>query len=93
MKKDTHTILRRPRITEKASISAEKGVFVFEIDPAASKKAVAHAVKELYKVTPVKVATVTTPAKRVFVRGKWGKKVGIKKAYVYLKKGDTIEFV
>jgi ribosomal protein L23 len=30
------------------------------------------------------------PKKNTFIRGKWGTQAGIKKAIVFLKKGDTI---
>jgi ribosomal protein L23 len=50
-------------------------------------------VKEIYKVTPVRVNIVNLPAKIVFARGKTGRKSAIKKAIVTLKKGDKIEFV
>ncbi|MEK7635264.1 MAG: 50S ribosomal protein L23 [Patescibacteria group bacterium] len=83
--------LLRPRITEKASFVAEKGVYTFEVAVDATKKQVAEAVKVFYKVTPVKVNMVKNPAKQVFVRGKKGTKAGVKKAYVYLKEGDKIE--
>ena len=63
----------------------------FEIDPKATKVLVGKAFIEKYKVNPVKISTVTIPAKNVFVRGKKGKKSGYKKAYIYLKKGDKIE--
>ncbi len=49
--------------------------------------------KEKYKLSPVKIKTVTIPAKNVFVRGKKGKKSGYKKAYIYLKKGEKIEVI
>ncbi len=92
--KNISTILIKPRVTEKASINAElKNVYVFEIAKGANKKDVMQAVKELYKVTPVKVATSRIPSKQVFVRGKWGVKSGGKKAYIYLKKGDKIEII
>jgi large subunit ribosomal protein L23 len=93
MKNDIHTILIRPHITEKATITSEAGVYVFEIAKDATKTDVSRAIKSLYKVTPVQVRTVTTPAKRLFVRGKRGASAGNKKAYVYLKKGDTIEIM
>ena len=87
-------LLRRPRITEKASLKAEsENVYVFEIDQSANKKTTALALKELYKVYPVKIRIAPIPRKRVFVRGKWGMKSGGKKAYVYLKKGDKIDIV
>jgi len=89
--KTLSSVLLRPRITEKATVSSEKSVYVFEIAADATKTAVAKAVKDLYKVTPVKVSTVTVPAKQTVVRGKRGTKAGYKKAYIYLKKGETIE--
>lgn len=91
MKPDLNSILIRPRITEKATIKAEGSVYTFEVDPKSTKSQVEEAFIEKYKVNPVKVSTVTIPAKNVFVRGKRGKKSGYKKAYIYLKKGDKIE--
>ncbi len=84
-------VLLRPRITEKANTAVEKGVYAFEISDKANKKEVNEAVKAFYKVTPIKINIVRNPAKAVFVRGKKGTKSGVKKAYVYLKKGDKIE--
>jgi large subunit ribosomal protein L23 len=86
-------IIRRPRITEKASMKAEANVYSFEVATEANKKTIAAAVKELYNVTPIKVAIVAIPEKRVIIRNKPGIKKGGKKAYVFLKKGETIEFV
>jgi large subunit ribosomal protein L23 len=91
IKKHPSDVLKRPRITEKAAISAEKGKYVFEIHSSATKASVKAAVKELYKVTPVSVNIARTPSKKVFVRGKAGVKKGVIKAYVTLKKGETIE--
>jgi large subunit ribosomal protein L23 len=91
MKKDLNAVLIRPRITEKATLKSESSVYTFEISPRASKSDVQKAFVEKYKLNPVKVSTVTIPAKNVFVRGKRGIKSGYKKAYVYLKKGDKIE--
>jgi large subunit ribosomal protein L23 len=85
-------VLIKPRITEKASFKAEMdNVFVFEVTKDSNKKSISKAVSELYKVNPVRVNITTNPSKNVFVRGKKGVKSGVKKAYVYLKKGDKIE--
>ncbi len=87
-------IIKKPRITEKSGLQAEaSGVYTFEVTERANKKSIAKAVKELYKVTPVKVNITNLPAKKVFSRGKTGRVSGVKKAVVYLKKGDKIEFV
>ncbi len=92
-------IIKKPRITEKSGLQAEGangtggGVYTFEVTAEANKKNIAKAVKELYKVTPVKVNITNLPAKKIFSRGKIGRKSGVRKAVVYLKKGDKIEFV
>jgi len=87
------SVLLRPRITEKASMLAEKNTYVFEVHPKANKKEVAAAIMNAYKVTPARVHIVNLPAKKVFSRGKKGMQSGLKKAIVYLKHGDKIEFV
>ena len=87
------SMIIKPRVTEKATVSAESGVYVFEVSKDSTKDRIAKAIAAMYKVTPVKVRTVVLPAKSVFVRGKWGSKTGVKKAYVYLKKGDKIEII
>ena len=83
----------RPRITEKASLLAEGNVYTFEVPQNATKGEVRVAIKTLFKVTPIKVAIVRTVGKVKMSRGKKGQKPSIKKAYVYLKKGDKIDFV
>lgn len=89
-----NNVLKGPRITEKAAIAADRnGVYVFEVASNATKKSISDSVKESYKVTPVKVRVANIPEKKVFVRGKRGVKVGGRKAYVYLKKGDKIELI
>lgn len=85
--------LKNPRVTEKAAYASERGVYVFDVDRQATKETIAQAMVKIYKVTPVKVNISKVPAKNVFVRGKKGVKKGGKKAYVYLKKGDTIEII
>jgi large subunit ribosomal protein L23 len=73
--------------------SSDRPVYVFEVAGSANKNQVALAVKEAYKVTPVQVNMINLKPKTVFSRGKYGKRSGIKKAVVFLKKGDKIEFV
>lgn len=89
--KHSINVIKRPRITEKATVGAEKGAYIFEVTQDANKASIAKAVEQMYKVVPVKVNIVRTPAKKVFVRGKVGTKQGVKKAIVFLKKGDKID--
>lgn len=83
----------RPRITEKSGVLGESlNVYTFEVHKRATKHSVSKAVKDAYKVSPIKVGIINLPEKSILVRGKKGRKPGIKKALVYLKKGDKIEF-
>jgi len=80
-----------PRITEKSAYASENNVFVFNVATSANKIQIKQAILEQFKVKPVKIAVVVTKQKNVVFRGHAGKQSGSKKAYVYLKKGDTIE--
>lgn len=86
-------VLVRPRITEKAANMTTANVYVFEVAKSATKKDIAAAVKELYKVTPEKVNVVNTKGAPVRLRRKrgFGAKSSTRKAYVFLKKGDSIQ--
>jgi large subunit ribosomal protein L23 len=89
---DLSHVIVKPRITEKATWHSAEGVYVFIVSPNANKQQVAQAVRAIYKVTPRKVHIVTIPSKRKRSSrtGKLGVKGGGKKAYVYLKKGETV---
>lgn len=96
--KDYAWVLKKTRITEKATITPEKlNAYVFDVNTDATKDDIKEAVRQYYKVTPVKVNVTRVPSKKVTRRRRTGVKHGIKtggkKAYVYLKKGDKIEFV
>jgi len=86
-------VLLRPRITEKATFLAGDGVYVFEVSPRATKTDVKDAILDVYGVSAIRINITQIPNRKVFYRGKKGVKSGGKKALVYLKKGDKIEFV
>lgn len=93
--RDLSRVLRAPRITEKAMRRNEKNVYTFEIAPTATKFDVRDAVKQFFKVTPVKINIVNrTPRQfKSRARGRMALEHGIKKAYVHLKEGDSINLV
>jgi large subunit ribosomal protein L23 len=93
MKKHSVHILLAPRLTEKGAYLSSLGAYAFNVAVGASKKEVADAVREIYKVAPRKVTLVRVPRKQVQTRGtnRTGMTAGGKKAYVFLKKGDKIE--
>jgi len=85
-------VLKSPRITEKASMQQGTGIYTFDVASNATKTQIIAAVRAIYKVTPKKVAIVQVPEKkkRSMRTGRVGIKQGGKKAYVYLKSGETI---
>ena len=89
---DYSHILKHARITEKASMQQVGNVYTFDVASDATKRDIVRAVLALYKVKPVKVATVMVPEKKVrnMKTGKMGVKKGSKKAYVFVKQGETI---
>ena len=93
---DLSEVIIAPRITEKSAKQSEDNVYAFEINARANKHQVAQAIATFYKVTPVKVAIVNVPTKyaKNWKTGRTQmKKPGMKKAMVYVKKGETIAFV
>ena len=87
------TIIKNPRITEKASFAAEQNVYTFDVTENANKTEIKKAIFSLYKVHPMKVNILRVQDKQVMSKGKKGVKSGGKKALVYLKKEDKIEFI
>jgi large subunit ribosomal protein L23 len=85
-------VLQNPRITEKATMHSAESVYTFDVSESATKRDIMAAVRRMYSVTPRMVRVLSIPRKEVRnVRtGKRGVKGGGKKAYVYLKKGETI---
>ena len=88
------SIILSPRITEKGALLSSQGAYVFNVGRDANKAQIAEAVKTLYKVTPRQVRIVPVLGKEVITRGtnRKGMTAGGKKAYVFLKKGETIDF-
>lgn len=86
-------VIVKPHITEKAVRRGEENVYTFVIHQDATKYDVADAVRELFKVTPVKV-NIVNKSPRIHMSRSRSRRVtvkGQKKAYVYLKAGDSIE--
>jgi large subunit ribosomal protein L23 len=88
-----YNVVRKPRITEKATEVSERNIYTFEVASNATKPEITQAIEFFFNVKPVAVHTVRIPAKKVTRRGRVGKTAARKKAYVELKKGDSIELV
>lgn len=93
--RDLSSVLVKPRVTEKTVAAGDRNVYTFIVRRDATKYDVKDAIKAAYGVTPVKVNIVNKDPRQYLSRSK-GRKVseaGMKKAYVYLKDGDTISLV
>lgn len=87
------SVLIRPHVTEKAGLLSQSGVYTFEVTGDATEDSVIRSIASAYKVTPTRVSILPMRSKTIFARGRRGKIGGGKKAYVYLPKGQTIEFI
>lgn len=90
-KMETKKMILKPRITEKASMQSDVNAYTFVVSSNATKLTIKDELKKDYKVTPLHINITNLPSKKVFVKGKWGVKSSMKKAIVYLKKGDSIK--
>ena len=87
------SIIMAPVITEKAVQMTMQNAYVFEVAMDATKNDVKTAIKTLYKVNPIKVNIVRKGPRNYVARfrNRRGTKKGVKKAYVFLKKGEKID--
>jgi large subunit ribosomal protein L23 len=86
-----YDVIRRPIITEKATMASEHGAVVFEVGVEASKPQIKEAVEKLFNVKVKAINTVLTKGKTKRFRGRPGRRRDVKKAYVTLEEGNTID--
>ncbi|MFT5850029.1 MAG: large subunit ribosomal protein L23 [Patiriisocius sp.] len=93
--RDLAGVIVKPHVTEKTVGMGEKNVYSFIVRTDATKYLVRDAIKALYNVTPVKVNIVNSSPRQYMSKTKARRltEKGVKKAYVYLKDGDSISLV
>lgn len=87
-----YDVIRRPIITEKSTVIAEAGKYVFEIAEYADKKSAKKAVEKLFSVKVKKVNVMNVKGKVKRFKGVKGFRSGFKKAMVTLEEGSSIDF-
>ena len=90
-KPEHYDVIRKPIITEKATMASESGAVVFEVAIDANKPQVKDAVETLFGVKVKAVNTTITKGKVKRFRGQPGRRKDVKKAYVTLVEGNTID--
>ena len=86
-----YDIIRKPIVTEKTTMASEAGAVVFEVAIDSNKPSIKEAVESLFGVKVKAVNTTITKGKAKRFRGMLGKRKDIKKAYVTLEEGNTID--
>ena len=86
-----YDVIRRPLITEKATMASETGAVVFEVAMDSTKPQIKDAVEALYDVKVTGVNTIVTKGKSKRWKGKPYKRSDFKKAIVTLADGGSID--
>jgi len=87
-----YQIIRSPVITEKATMLSESGQFVFRVSGDANKREIKAAIEGLFGVTVLAVNTLVQKGKTKRFRGRPGSRSDVKKAFVKLAAGQSIDF-
>lgn len=91
VKPEHYDVIRRPIITEKATMASEAGAVVFQVAMDSTKPEIKEAVEAIFGVKVKAVNTTITKGKAKKFRGRAGERSDKKKAYVMLEAGQTID--
>lgn len=91
VKAEHYDVIRKPIITEKATMASEAGAVVFEVAIDSNKPQIKEAIEALFGVKVKAVNTTITKGKTKRFRGMMGRRKDVKKAYVTLEDGNTID--
>ena len=86
-----YDLIKKPIITEKATMASEHGAVVFQVAMDATKPQIKEAVEAIFGVKVKAVNTTITKGKHKKFRGRLGERSDKKKAYVMLEAGNTID--
>jgi large subunit ribosomal protein L23 len=86
-----YDVIRKPIITEKATMVSEANAVVFEVAIDANKPQIKEAVEAIFGVKVKAVNTTITKGKTKRFKGIAGKRKDVKKAYVTLEEGNAID--
>ena len=86
-----YDVIVSPVITEKSTLVSEHNQVVFNVARDASKPEIKAAVEALFGVKVKSVNTLLRKGKVKRFRGRPGKRKDVKKAYVTLEEGNTID--
>ncbi len=85
------SVLRAPHVSEKSTRLSEHNQYVFTVAPGATKADVKSAVEKMFDVSVVSVNMANVKGKLKMCRFKPGRKASVRKAYVRLAEGQSID--
>jgi large subunit ribosomal protein L23 len=91
VKPEHYDLIKKPIITEKATMAGESNAFVFQVAMDATKPMIKEAVEAIFAVKVKAVNTTITKGKSKKFRGRAGERSDKKKAYVTLEAGNSID--
>ena len=86
-----YDVIVSPVITEKATLAAESDAIVFNVAKTATKPEIKAAVEALFSVKVKSVNTLVRKGKTKRFRGRIGRQSDVKKAYVRLEDGQSVD--
>ncbi len=87
------SVLRAPHVSEKAARLQEINQYVFEVAAGATKADIKAAVEQMFDVKVAAVNLVNVKGKVKSFRFRPGHRAGLRKAYVRLAAGQTIDMM
>ena len=88
-----HFVIKKPWITQKATMESAKNKYVFVVRENAASPEIKKAVEAIYKVSVTKINIVNAKSKIRRLGQSIGTKPGVKKAIVTIKKGESIDII
>ena len=86
-----YEVIRSPLVSEKATYVSQFNYYVFKVSNDSNKFEIKNAIQNLFKVEVKSVNTLIQKGKTKRFKGKIGKRAAVKKAFVKLAEGNTID--
>lgn len=88
-----YDVILSPSITEKSTLVAENGFYVFNVRCDANKFEIKKSIESLFNVNVMGIKTSNSLGKTKRFRGILGKRSDTKKAFVKLRSGQVIDMM
>lgn len=88
---ELYDVIVRPVLTEKSTFASEHNQLVFDVARTATKAQIREAVEKLFQVKVKAVNTLIRKGKTKRFRGRVGRQSDVKKAFVTLEEGHSID--